>query len=513
MFASDKDNLSGSEDDQTQFPHSQGTTQVQKKHRKSDKVPSVTKEDRGHKLKNFSRQKQGSRRVSRDSSDLTPDSDAELQDSGSNMAPSTRGSNKKKVQKKRQQSDADSDEEYDEDSSKVPKLMPQVPTTLPELIQIYAAMQEEAKGKSSSSKASAPEKIVTYAGFPQKGDDSDPIPKLIRGAIKDVVWRTKKFVTSEAQEVALAKDVYAAIDIKDKGAEGHEEAFIERYRSKCTELLNGQRSYVQGNAVKGAANDWMENIEAILPEVSEILACLSRSAPPEGEEALARWKKVWVWYWDVYLPFIAGNKFHWNESKRHYECISESAVVGSGDVKPSAAKKAKKAGKKTPQVALNVPPSTEAFAMVMFENCRTKWMEEYPVKIAHPGKNSRSLKRKQGHEGLAYAVDGRFLNFYDKKFKGIYTQNDSGHAKFGGWKVEGIKKFIEYRKESVMARTGKERKANTLALEAQILALVREKHGVVGVDLAAQRAARNQARAGNQAPEVEEVDDLDYEEE
>ena len=395
LFASDKDNLSGSEDDQTQFPHSQGTTQVQKKHRRSDKVPSVTKEDRGHKLKNVSRQKQGSRRVSRDSSDLTPDSDAELQDSGSNMAPSTRGNNKKKVQKKRQQSDADSDdEEYDEDSSEVPKHMPQVdPATLPQLLQMYAAMQGQAKGKSSSSKASAPETIITYAGFPQKGDDSDPIPKLIREAIKDVVWRTKKFVTSEAQEVALARDVYAAIEIKDKGAEGHEEAFIERYRSKCTELLNGQRSYVQANA-KAAANDWMADNNGILPEVAEIKACLSRYAPPEGEEALARWKKVWVWYWDVYVPFIAGNKFHWNESKRHYECMSESAVVGSGDVKPSAAKKAKKAGKKTPEVALNVPPSTEAYAVVMFENCRTKWMEEYPVKHGPSGEDQPAKEAK-----------------------------------------------------------------------------------------------------------------------
>ena len=132
--------------------------------------------------------------------------------------------------------------------------------------------------------------------------------------MKDVVWRTKKFVTSEAQEVALARDVYAAIEIKDKGAEGHEEAFIERYRSKCTELLNGQRSYVQSNAFKGAAHDWMANNGGILPEVAEIEACLSRSAPPEGEEALARWKKVWVWYWDVYVPFIGGNKVHWKSS-------------------------------------------------------------------------------------------------------------------------------------------------------------------------------------------------------
>ena len=322
MFASDKDNLSGSEDDHTQFPHSQGTTQVQKKHRRSDKVPSITKEGRGHKLQKVSRHKQGSRRVSRDSSDLTPDSDEELQDSGSNMAPSTRGSNKKKAQKKHQQSDTDSDdeEENDEDSSEVPKHMSYVdPKQWQQMQQMYAATQGKAKGKSSSSKASAPETIVTYAGFPPKGDDSDPIPTLIRGAMKDVVWRTKKFVTSEAQEVALARDVYAAIEIKDKGAEGHEEAFIERYGSKCTELLNAQRSYVQANA-KTAANDWMENNNGILPEVAEIEACLARYAPPEGQEALVRWKKVWVWYWDDFVPHIAGNKFHWNESKRHYEC-------------------------------------------------------------------------------------------------------------------------------------------------------------------------------------------------
>ena len=136
------------------------------------------------------------------------------------------------------------------------------------------------------------------------------------------------------------------------------------------------------------------------------------------------------------------------------------------------------------------------------------------MKLAHPGKYCRIMtKVKAGHESLAYAEDGKYLNLYHPKFKGLYTRNDSGQAKFGGWKIEGIKNFIKQRKESVTARTHKDHKANTLALEAQILALVRQKHGIIGIDLAAERAARNQRRAGNPAPEREELDDLDYDEE
>ena len=501
-----------------------------KKSSKSSKIPSVRKEGLGSKVTKQVRTKQDHRRVSDVSSPsvgqdsqrahetspvLDQDFDVEYKNTAKMGRP--RGGKPKKVgrdtrssTRRAHESDAsvedmdnDGTDDYDSDDHQDYR------EQLERLQKEHAQLLQKA--------ADAPETRVSYARFPPKNDKDDPNKKLIKEIIKVVIWRRTKFLTSDDQEETLALEVYAAINIANKGVEGHEKAFVEHNKAFITSELNEMRSYVQTNAKDFAAYPWMAANNGHLPTVDEVFACVTRQPLPVEPVAKTRAELVWVWYWDEYLPRIAGNRFHWSTAKRHYELISESPVttqVGNPTASRSSAKKPTAKGKKKapvplPAVPLNIPPSTEAFGMVLYESCFAKWQHEFPLKQAHPNKKISFARPPKGKENLEYEVVGKRLYLYDKKYRGLYTKSDAGRGKFRGWTAVGMARFIKHREDIVKVRDHKDHKAATLDLENAILELVREKHGIVAQDIDDEKNAK---RRKTEDPEdvVKELVALNY---
>ena len=86
-----------------------------------------------------------------------------------------------------------------------------------------------------------------------------------------------------------------------------------------------------------------------------------------------------------------------------------------------------------------ITPSTEAWGLLLIENCRERW----PKLMAQKAESSaqivyvKSSKTKVKPGTVAINVSD------DPNYVGKYTKNDSGQKKFGGWSNEGFKRFAE----------------------------------------------------------------------
>jgi hypothetical protein len=90
----------------------------------------------------------------------------------------------------------------------------------------------------------------------------------------------------------------------------------------------------------------------------------------------------------------------------------------------------------------------------------------------------------------------------DPGFVGKYTKADAGQQKFGGWSIEGLKRFKELTKLNKEARA----RPGTKQLEMTVLAALRADQGIEGGSWEAYKKHLHGDKAV--ATEHEQVDDL-----
>ena len=114
-------------------------------------------------------------------------------------------------------------------------------------------------------------------------------------------------------------------------------------------------------------------------------------------------------YSEVVLGRIAGSK-GWEEGDRHYTTISRAVFPHD----------------KTGNMKL-IDVSMEAFAVLLWENNHFRWTAQ--------------LQWLKEHPGATKIPDRIKANKHLDIFKGKYTNQDKGQAKFGGWSTAGLERY------------------------------------------------------------------------
>jgi hypothetical protein len=140
-----------------------------------------------------------------------------------------------------------------------------------------------------------------------------------------------------------------------------------------------------------------------------------------------------------------------------------------------------------------VPPSTEAFALLVFENCYDKWKNthEYLQDPNNKDKKRPRYEKKKDPNSI--------------KFKGLYSDPNSGQAKFGGWSDEGLVRFYDLCKQ--ISDNRKENKEHIEAMDQLIVDKIKEEQEANG-GFKEPKAAKKAAK-----PAPKDIEGADYEEE
>ena len=206
--------------------------------------------------------------------------------------------------------------------------------------------------------------------------------------------------------------------------------------------LNKTRTYVV-QRIRHVVFEYVRDkvtVEA-MPTFEAILSCIDRSIDlkiPDNVE-------LWTFYCDEILPHAIGNVCAFGENLRCFERISTSHLPNSPN-------------------SLRVPPSTEAFLALCFDNYRSVWMEQYAYKEENGWKSKLPKPRQENGEVPADM----------KKWCSKYTSPDTGSKKWGGWNKAGMEKFIELCETNRQARVTD----SSHALEQQALVLLKTVHKI-----------------------------------
>lgn len=358
------------------------------------------------------------------------------------------------------------DSESDDNNNKMAKTRPRKMTPAEKKLADELAKMK-AQLKASQAKCTqletAPRVIVRVkarSGRTAKQDQSDGTIILIKDFVKFWLWSKVKFIVDHNQLARVSRIAYSQFDLKDKKSPGHMEGWIEVYGPVIQHELGEHRSYIQ-NRLRVAAFSWMRDHEGNLPAVGTIYACANRKV----SMTIAAQKEVFVWYVDEFLPKATGIPGAFDEKVRYYMPISEAHPLN----KP-----------KEPSVT----PSTEAIAAVLFDNCRVKWMEFYKLKQKYG--NKAIITKKHKPEGAEEpTITPKNIIVYDKKYKGKYTVADGGQNKFGGFKVEGLSKFMDAKISNKEARAEPE----NVAKEVAVMAELRERNDITAESYDAENGA------------------------
>ena len=107
--------------------------------------------------------------------------------------------------------------------------------------------------------------------------------------------------------------------------------------------------------------------DEILPTCDEILEIKQYSEDHFEDPDNARDKKILLWYEDRWLPIAIGLEY-WDDKNRHYDLPTDTLKLRDGTEK------------------VRVTPSSEAFGLMVYDNCRDKWEAIMKLKAGNKGK-------------------------------------------------------------------------------------------------------------------------------
>ena len=336
------------------------------------------------------------------------------------------------------------------------------------------------------------------SGKKQKtGDEPSPAAKalkaIIDSSIKAEGWRLVKFIGGDADLQKVSRNLLMISGIGENAEGGPTykwtdqtpadvakiAQWVEDYKHVVSSCWNEHRNYVQGR-IKKVCTDYLKAGKD-LPSVDAVERVLYRRSDHD--------ENVFAWWWDVILPMAVGNKVHWNHKVRYFEKISESNIGTSAQK--------------------NIPPSTEAFAFVVYESNRAKWVRMKELKEENPGLkmvvlDDKNSKKKKSDFNVSDPECFYAFTSEEPDLIARWTNPRSGQSKFGGWKREGKERF-----KKVRASCSKGRKLATCpGFEEIVFDLVRANKGYTGKDWAEHSANVGKAKPKDSVAALPDIEDL-----
>ena len=299
---------------------------------------------------------------------------------------------------------------------------------------------------------------------------------LLRETIKEKVWREVKFVSSTKQMTALAQATCKLSGLEgkftDDGKLTPEGAdWVRTYEGTINKMLNDHRSYCQ-TAMKDVCTKMMKDYKLKeLPTNEEFLKIIRRDEDVD--------MVLFEWWWDEYMPKACGSAKVWNKLTKYFGLMRSHHPPACNN-------------------KVYITPSTEAWGMLLIENCRDRWPK------------LMKLKEKNGDRIVYYTKAApenkpgvQYVNVKeDQDFVGKYTDTESGQIQFGGWSNDGLKRYKELRQLNQQARD----LPTTKNLENEILETLRKKHGITAHNWEDHKKNTKTGSEKKKAPE--EVEDL-----
>jgi hypothetical protein len=148
-----------------------------------------------------------------------------------------------------------------------------------------------------------------------------------------------------------------------------------------------------------------------LPTLKEIQEVLNMSIDALNQPKHKLEKELFLWYYDDWLPAILPREF-WREDIRHYKLLTDTVEI---------------AGKQKVLVTV----ASEAFGLLMWENCHDKWVNYFKLKDDFGEKAPVPTGKQPGAD----------------KHQAKWSDSTSGQVKYGGWKDEAYDFFENLKKE------------------------------------------------------------------
>ena len=303
------------------------------------------------------------------------------------------------------------------------------------------------------------------------------IADMVAKKVKREVWRFIKFINTPEQEKTLCLKTLDKLGLKeylltndpakDAVITQKREAFADIYMGHAREALNEQRSYVQSRA-KDKAIGWMKDGKDLINQ-RDILRVATRDIPTleEDKEEHERLMGVFAWYWEHYLPAIAGNTY-WSKA------IRRTSTMTLANFKNKHC----------------ITVTTEAMAVLIYENCAQKWVAIFNWKEGGNESKKKIPKKKDDKDSA--------------QFQGKWSDSYCGQDKYGGWHDDGLRRFLDI---LALVKEGRLRE-KAPDLEKECLELVKIQTAVAeSADAAKEKASKKRKRPAIDPPVVLELGD------
>ena len=224
---------------------------------------------------------------------------------------------------------------------------------------------------------------------------------------KNHLWRTRKFISCDEEEMAAADFVRVHMKFQGKATMEQKLSWIETYKRPIKKAFFARRNYVTSELKKLVSKHFLDK-GLPMPTLAQILACATRTIDVKVPEQM----DMFMFYWETILPKMVGSK-SWDRAQKYYTTITKAKV---DDDSPSDGKGI-------------ITSTSEAMVVLIWENNAVRW----PALHAW---SAREENRKKTQPAM----------------NGVYTFTDGGQNEWGGWKDKGLEAFNTYTGQVKLAR-------------------------------------------------------------
>jgi len=158
--------------------------------------------------------------------------------------------------------------------------------------------------------------------------------------------------------------------------------------------------------------EWFDKF-AKIPTLKTIQETLKLDPEDLDKAEHVEQKELLLWYYDRWLPVVAGKHF-WREEIRYFKLLTDTQDV---------------AGKQK----VNCTVTSEAFGLLNYENYKQMWERQMIYKSKN-GKSADFPKSKTDKD-----LDGHDIEYYRPK----WSNSTSGQVKYAGWAPEAYTRMDE----------------------------------------------------------------------
>ena len=307
--------------------------------------------------------------------------------------------------------------------------------------QKYANLKKSSRDAEEKNKSITNQLLTSSTGANAIQPNEDVVIS-VTNCVKFKMWRKAKFLRDDNELETLTKETLKEmpgqnldVDSEDPEMKVKVAQWVATYSNTVCETINERRSYAQAQC-KNAVFDWVEeNPDLDFPKSDILVRIAERDESLDLEDEYIQ--KALLWYHDSLILKVATVKW-WPPTTKCY-CTISGAKTGEGD-----------------DAIQWITVGTEAFLVVLFENCEEKWQSMVDEWKKNPNKK---FNTKEDRDPFA---------------KLQYTNSKSGQCKFGGWNKKGIKHWRKLRASIAQGRA----LPHSATIEAKMLELTKKKHGI-----------------------------------